>query len=282
MKFNKRYILYGVIVLVCIICIILAVYHQIFSKKVVNESKINVIENVIEEETVENPKNVLAEFNKLFTNTFENQDSTSENIIKLEGFESKDIVFTGIDVQDENEKYSLNLKLPVINIDNSKVVTLNETTQNIFVEKANNIILEAEKYTIYTTEYSSYLNDNILSVVIKSTLKEGTSAQRVIVQTYNYDIVNNKELKLNDVLEIYNLKTQDVNKKIDSQVKEASNQAATIAQATGQIVYTRNLNDSMYTTDNANNFFVGKDGQIYIIYAYGNNKLTSEMDVIKI
>ena len=93
---------------------------------------------------------------------------------------------------------------------------------------------------------------------------------------------NNTVLKLNDILGKYNLKIQDINKKIDKQVKEASEQAETIAKATGQIVYTRVLNDSMYTTDNANNFFIGKDGQIYIVYAYGNNSQTSEMDVIKL
>ena len=281
---NKRYILYGAIVLVCIICIILAVYHQIFSGKVHNESenKLSVKENVVIEEPTENPKNVLAEFNNLFTNSFDKQGSTTSNVKKLEGFEEEDYIYTAYEYKTDTENYSLDLKLPVVNIEGKVAGDLNQNTQNIFVDKANSIMKGTEKYTIYTVEYCGFINDNILSLVIKATLKEGTSAQRVMVQTYNYDMENNTVLKLNDVLGKYNLKIQDINKKIDKQVKEASEQAETIAKATGQIVYTRVLNDSMYTTDNANNFFIGKDGQIYIVYAYGNNNQTSEMDVIKL
>ena len=55
-----------------------------------------------------------------------------------------------------------------------------------------------------------------------------------------------------------------------------------ISEATGQIVYKRDLNNAMYLTENATNFFLGKDGQIYIVYAYGNNNVTSEIDIIKL
>ena len=65
-------------------------------------------------------------------------------------------------------------------------------------------------------------------------------------------------------------------------MKEASKQAQAISEATGQIVYKRDVNNAMYITDNVSNFLVGKDGQIYIIYAYGNNKITSEIDIIKL
>ena len=33
-------------------------------------------------------------------------------------------------------------------------------------------------------------SNNILSVIVRSTLKEGTNPQRDIVQTYNYDLIN--------------------------------------------------------------------------------------------
>lgn len=38
----------------------------------------------------------------------------------------------------------------------------------------------------------------------------------------------------------------------------------------------------MYVTDNVNHFFVGLDGQIYIVYPYGNSNFTSEIDIIKV
>ena len=76
----------------------------------------------------------------------------------------------------------------------------NRTTQAIFADKANDVLSKSDKYTIYNVEYVAYLNENILSLVIKSTLKEGDSAQRIIVQTYNYDIETGKKLTLNEVL----------------------------------------------------------------------------------
>lgn len=280
---KTRNLLYIAIITICIIAIILAVYYQMFDKKVVKESALNIVENTIEEEEEEiDPKDTLAEFNKLFTNEFYSQDYSTDNIVKYDGLEDYEIVYTLNDgIKDKKEdQYDVDVSLPVINI--VKAAKLNETTQTIFADKTTNILAGTNKYTIYNVEYVAYLNDNILSVVIKSTLKEGNSAQRVIVQTYNYDIEADKEVTLNEVLNEYGYKTNDVNKKIEKQVKEASKQAKTIAEATGQIIYTRDINNSMYATDNSKYFFIGKDGQIYIVYPYGNNNVTSELDVIKI
>ena len=280
---KTRNLLYIAIITICIIAIILAVYYQMFDKKVVKESALNIVENTIEEEEEEiDPKDTLAEFNKLFTNEFYSQDYSTDNIVKYDGLEDYEIVYTLNDgIKDKKEdQYDVDVSLPVINI--AKAAKLNETTQTIFADKTTNILAGTNKYTIYNVEYVAYLNDNILSVVIKSTLKEGNSAQRVIVQTYNYDIEADKEVTLNEVLNEYGYKTNDVNKKIEKQVKEASKQAKTIAEATGQIIYTRDINNSMYATDNSKYFFIGKDGQIYIVYPYGNNNVTSELDVIKI
>ena len=121
--------------------------------------------------------------------------------------------------------------------------------------------------------------------MIKSTLKEGDSAQRVIVQTYNYDTETGQKLTLNDVLEAQEMDLKEVNKKIEKQVNEANKQAEAVSQALsqqGQTVYKRDVNNAMYVTDNVNHFFVGLDGQIYIVYPYGNTNFTSEIDIIKI
>lgn len=279
-----RNIMYIVISIICIIAIILGVYYQIFSKKVVKESKLNEVTNDIQDEpNVDDPENLLLEFSKLFTNSIYTQNYSTANVTKIKGLEEKDIIYTAYNVQEDSEdKYSVDLKLPVFNIESKVAQEYNENTQLIFVNKANSIFAGVKKYTIYNVEYVAYLNENILSLVIKSTLKEGNSAQRIIVQTYNYDIETNKKVTLNEILEKKNIKAKDVNKKIESQVNEASKQAQKIAEATGQIVYKRDINNAMYITDNVNNFFIGKDGQIYIIYAYGNNNVTSEIDIIKL
>ena len=48
----------------------------------------------------------------------------------------------------------------------------------------------------------------------------------------------------------------------------------------GYNVYVRNEEDSMYEIDNTANYFLGKDNYLYLVYAYGNNNYTSEMDLV--
>ena len=158
----------------------------------------------------------------------------------------------------------------------------NSKTQSIFANKVTSIVTGANQYTIYNIDYVAYINDGILSLTIKSTLKEGNNPQRNIVLSYNYNIETGESVTLDEVLEKYNISKNEVNKKINTQVKEASKQAEKISEATGQNMYKRDLTNAMYLTENVNNFLVGKNGEIYIIYAYGNNSLTSEIDIIKI
>lgn len=56
----------------------------------------------------------------------------------------------------------------------------NATTQSIFANKAGNVLSNSQSYTIYDVEYVGYLNENILSLVIKSTLKEGNNLKELL------------------------------------------------------------------------------------------------------
>lgn len=280
---KKRNIMYISISIICVVSIILGVYYQIFADKVVNENDVNTVTNTIDNTSdVESPEKLLEEFNKLFTNEFFDQNCDTSNITKWQGLEIEDVIYTMYDIEEETEKYSINIKIPVFNVLGDEATTINNTTQKIFIDKLNSIWAGTEKYTIYNIEYVAYLNDDILSLVIKASLKEGESAQRIIVQTYNYDIQTGKSITLNELIEREGYKIKQVNNKIEKQIEEASKQAEAISQATGKIMYKRDLNNAMYATDNVTNFFMGKDGQIYIIYAYGNNNLTSEIDIIKL
>lgn len=287
MDSKYRNLIYIIIAIICIIAIIIAVYYQFFAKKVVNKNKVNQITNseeIIEPEPeADDPADLLSEFNKLFTNTFEDQGFNTDNIQKIEGLEKQDIVYKQFDIVDTKEvKYEMNIKIPVINIASDVVTKFNETTQSVFVDKASGILIDTNEYTIYNIEFTSYLNDNLLSVMIKGTLKEGDKPQRVFVQTYNYDIETGKSVTLDEVLESLDYKKDEVNNKIMLQVKEAKKQADAISGAVEQTIYKRDLDNAMYVTENVKNFFMGKNGQIYIIYAYGNNNSTSEIDIIKI
>ena len=281
---KKRNIMYIAISVICVVSVILGVYYQIFADKVVDEGAVNTITNVIENTSnVESPEKLLEEFNKLFTDKFYSQGYDTDKITRIQGLEAEDVIYTMYDREEEKvNEYNINIKLPVFNVSGDVGTSYNANTQSIFVDKLNSVLAGPKDYTIYSINYVAYLNDNILSLIIKATLKEGNNAQRVIVQTYNYDIETGKSVTLNDVLTKEGYKTKQVNTKIEQQIKEASKQAETISQATGQTVYKRDLNNAMYVTDNVTNFFMGKDGQIYIVYAYGNNNLTSEIDIIKV
>lgn len=286
---NKRYIIYIVITIICVIAIIAGVYYQVFGDK----PKKNVLVNT--NQTTDNDQNeydaidpeiLKEEFNSLFNNFFYNQGYSTTSIKKLQAYEEQEVIFSAYNIKEEkDERYSVNINIPIFNVDGEVAAEFNNTTRTIFSNKANDVFTKSEEYTIYNVEYVAYLNENILSLIIKSTLKEGNSPQRVIVQTYNYDIQTGRKLTLNEVLEAKGIEQRSVNKKIEIQVKEANKQAEAIAAALtsqGQTVYTRDINNAMYVTDNVNHFFLGEDGQIYIIYPYGNSNFTSEMDIIKL
>ena len=55
--------------------------------------------------------------------------------------------------------------------------------------------------------------------MIRSNLKEGVSAQRIIIQTYNYDLRNNKEINLEEVLKIKNIDKSELQGKITDSIK---------------------------------------------------------------
>lgn len=283
---KKRYVLYIAITIICVIAIIAGVYYQILGKKPKKNIENNIVGNETSQNEVQDPETIKEEFNLLFNNSFNDQGYDKSTIQKYPGLEEQDIIYAQYNIKEEkDQKYSVNINLPVFNVNGEVAAEFNNITQSVFANKAEQVLNRSEKYTIYNVEYVAYLNENILSLAIKSTLKEGNSAQRVIIQTYNYDIETGRKLTLNDVLDQYGIEKKQVNQKIEKEVEEANRQAEAVSEAlsqTGQSIYKRDINNAMYVTDNVNNFLVGQDGEIYIIYAYGNSNFTSEMDIIKI
>lgn len=283
---KKRNILYIAIAAICVIAIIVGVYAQVFGDKPKQNTIKNEVISTGDDDTATDPEVLKQEFNSLFNNSFEDQGYDKTAIKKYAGLEEQDIIYAAYKIKEEkDEKYSVNINIPVFNVQGDVASEFNATTQSIFANKAGDVLTNSQTYTIYDVEYVGYLNENILSLVIKSTLKEGNNPQRIIVQTYNYDITTGKKLTLNEVLEAKGISEREVNKKIELQVTEANKNAEALSEAlagAGQTVYKRDVNNAMYVTDNVNHFFVGLDGQIYIIYPYGNSNFTSEMDIIKV
>lgn len=271
-----RYILYVVIIIFCVVAIGLGVYAQFFTKEPVQDAYGNDISaggNIV------TAQDVNQSFIDLFTNEFySNYDEST--IAKVD--DTKELVYTFYsDNQTVEGKYSMNINIPVINIQSDVVTGFNNLTQSIFVDKINSVMAGTSVYTIYNLDYTAYVNNNLLSVAIKATIKEGDNPQRVIVQTYNYDLQTDSAVTLKEILEDRDIDETVVENRIKTVVQNASNDANKMAES-GYTVYQRNVNDEMYQIDNITNFIEGPNGELYIIFAYGNNNYTSEMDIIEI
>lgn len=262
----------------CVLALIAGIYAQFFVGSSNNnniQNPDNSINNEIKPKTQEEIKSQL---NSLFTNEIISNDYDETNLQKRDA--SKGIVYSAYDIQKQEGNYELDVHLPVININDSVATDFNKMTQSIFANKASEIL--NNKYTekvIYSVDYISYVNDNILSLVIKSTLKQGNNSQRVIVQAYNYNLETGEKVQLVDVLAKRNIIQSDCQNKIHEIVTKAQEEAQVLVQS-GYTVYNRNLSDSMYQISNISTFFLGKNEELYIIFAYGNQNFTSEMDVV--
>ena len=72
---------------------------------------------------------------------------------------------------------------------------------------------------------------------------------------------------------------ETVQSTINSEIKTAYNNAKIIAAEYGNL-YERDLNSHMYKVENATSYFLTDDGYVYVLYPYGNNDYTNEMDVV--
>ena len=269
-------VLYILISLFCIFAIIAGIYAQFIDASPTGTGVAEEEQNVIQEKTQDEIK---SDFNDLFTNELNLGTFDTTGIQKND--QTQEIVYS-LSTERVNEFCEINLNIPVINIRSDLSNTFNSMTQADFVNKANEVIqnTDSTKKIIYTVDYTAYVNSNILSVVIKSTLKEGNSAQRVIVRTYNYNLSTNQEASLVDLITMKMLNKDEVNNKI-MQVVTAENQEAENLQSMGyNTVFVRDLASDMYNIDNAGAYFLGPNQQLYILYPYGNSEFTSEMDII--
>lgn len=274
MKLNARTIVFGIIIIICIIAINFSVYWQFFRDN--DSGNKNEVEDIISASNEE----LQNEFKNNFNNglDYQNYNINTTGVTKTES--AKDLVYTWVErTQVVENKYDLNLHIPKVNISNSSVEKFNEKIKTTYVDKANDVILNATNNTIYTVEYMSYINTNILSLVIKSTLKEGNNPQRVIIQTYNYNLSTNEEIGFNSLLEIKALQTKTVQNTITNQIQIKNTEAQDLKNL-GYNVYSRDLTSDIYKVENTTYYMLGKDNVLYIIYPYGNTNFTDEMDVV--
>ena len=276
MSKTARYCIYALIVAFCIIAIIVGVNAQFFSTKESDEVPDINVSNVV---SVNEEIDISNKFMQLFDNKLP-QFKDYPNIEK--GDLSKNYLYiysenpqlpNGPYTKKLDGKYDIVAYLPVFNINSDVTNGFNNITINYFVKMMNDIVVNGTTNINLTISFAANVNDNILSVTIIAKLKEGDKPQRIMIQGYNYDLANNKEVKVADVLAKKNIDIATANSKIEKVVKSADN-----------TLYKRELTNPIYSIDKVTNFILGRNGELYIIYAYGNqaNVYSSEMDIVQI
>ena len=218
------------------------------------------------------------QFNEIFENKVNYLENNAYKISKIN--ESEEIVYLGYQ---NNEKkpndYELNVNIPYINIKDETINEFNKQIKDVFETKAKSVLNSQNKNIIYTVHYSAYVSNNILSLVVRSTLKESGNPQRDIVQTYNYDLAKQKKCTIDNMLELKGVSKNEASKKIKDEIKSVQQKVENLENL-GYIVYGRDYTSDIYSVNNISEYFLGKDNALYIIYAYGNQNHTSEMDIV--
>lgn len=272
----NRYVFFIVLALICIIALCLGIYGQFFYKYAKTDPFMIGI-NIGSQKTAEEISNLKSNFNSLFTNSI---SINSENVKANKMEPSKDLVYTVYNLVNEDENYySVNAQIPVLNVNTDQAKSINSRIREKFYDMANSIMRRTDEKTIYTVSYASFVNQEIISIVVKASLKEEGKSEKVMVETYNYSLTQDKEIVLTDFIEAKETTNEIVQKTINENIRDAYNNAQMIAAQFG-VLYERDLENDMYKIENTKNYFLTQDGYVYIIYAYGNNDYTNELDIV--
>ena len=272
-RFGVRHVVYIIMITICVIAIVIGVYMQFFQ-----DEKLGVILGITKEDEDIELKNLKDNFFNIFSNNIDVLEAYDGKITKIK--EDMEIIVTAYSKEEQGEKYSIDIKIPYFNIKSEEAIKINKEIQSTFKDKFESVRLsKLENSIIYNVKYKAYINKNILSLVILSELKEENSNQRIIIQTYNYNLNENKLVKIAEIIQNKNIDITQANKIIKETIDSSQDENIKLKEL-GYEVDLRDSNSEEYKIQNADQFFVGEKGFLYIVYPYGNKEFTSEMDLI--
>lgn len=273
---RSQNIFFVVLILICIVAVSVGIYAQFFYKYADTDPLMLGI-NIGAKKTTEEYEVLKSNFNELFDNTLK-KSGDNGSIEKLNG--ERDVVYTAYQLMNEDETYyNVDVSIPEINIDSSVIKKINSAIKTEYYNKANSIMRQTNENTIYKVSYAAYLNGDILSVVIRASLKEQGKSEKVSLKTYTYSISREEMVTLEDLIHSKETTLQAVQNSIMNEIKVAYENAQVIANEYG-VLYERDLSSDMYRVENASEYFLTNEGYVYIVYPYGNNSYTNEMDVV--
>lgn len=266
-EFIKKYkmiIMIISIILICSIAIAFGVYAQITNRSEIkqgNEDKYIALKG---------------KFKESFTNTVNIETNPKENI------NYEEIIYCKHDVVDKKEgKYDVIAKIPAFKGESETIKEINKQINKTFTKEIAAFAKEDVYGVTYSLDYVAYVNNNIISLVIRGKYKEGSKPQKIIVQTYNYDIEKDKLLNIEDIIKYKNLDKKDMQDRIQEEIKKENIQNKSTAEQ-GFNIFIRDESSKIYQVENTPNFFLGEDNYLYLVYAYGNEEqtYTSQIDLV--
>ncbi len=75
-----------------------------------------------------------------------------------------------------------------------------------------------------------------------------------MIETFNYNLVENKEVTLEDILNLKNVKVSDANSKIKREIKEIQEKNDSLTEL-GYNMYKRDVNSDMYEVPNIEQYY---------------------------
>ena len=273
---KSQLIIYISVILVCIICVVVAFYVQFYARIDLGSFIGMGAESQYGNKTDEEIVTLETGFNNLFINGIDNYDGENDNKKKEE---DKALIYTQYQKKESKlNSYNLEVNIPKINVDNEIVDKYNKEIQDTFETLSENVLKSENSNIMYNVDYVANVQDGILSLIIKASLKQGSNAQKIMIQTYNYDLRNNKEITLEEVLKIERLNKEDIQNRINTKIQQEAEKAKDLASM-GYNIYERDVNSDIYKVENSTEFYLTLNA-LYIIYAYGNETDTSEMDMV--
>lgn len=272
----KLILIYFLIFIICILGIAFALSKTEYFEDENIERAIGIITKDAQKEDEYNE--LKTEFDTIFTNQIENFQQENIEIQKIN--KDYDVVVTAYNYKEEKDNCTIDVAIPYINVNHPSAKEFNKMITTSYKQKAENLKNQVSTMNIiYTVQYKAYIQNNILSLAIRSEYKEGNKSQKAIVNTFNYNVLEKRMIEIQEILDIKGIKSADATNKIRSEIKVIQEQNQALIDE-GYSIYQRDYTSNKYDVLNCKKFLYGKDGMLYIIYPYGNEDDTSEMDVV--
>lgn len=273
MNSNKNVLLkviIGVLIFIGVIICAYFIYLHFFTHD--NTIQVGKLEPKTDEQyiTLEN------EFDKIFTNKLETENYDNSSINKEDS--TKEIVYSYIKGQKNSpNNYDFDIHIPYININNENAKKINKEIEE-YKNKCAEILNSKNKNIIYNIDYCAYIDGDVLSLIIRSNLKEGVNAQKLSIKTYNYNLKTNKNVSFREMLKDKEVSEDYAQEKINKKISEEQKRTEDM-ESLDINIYKRNIQNDIYKVQNVGEYFI-HNGNLYIIFAYGNTETTVEKDIV--